>query len=211
VEAAGAFRRAVKIDPDHADTWARLAALLLKMGNVTEGKASARRAFDLDPDLPMAALAQARLEAWKGDWQGMVDILSPVLEAYPTFSEAHRQIGRAYAMLGEDELSEHHFSVGEYGAEMTSPDLEELFSIAVPAILGGDAQRGQLLIEDRCVRCHTLERTFYREGRDIRWWAATVRRMQRLAGRDLLHDDEAADVAAFLASQREPDDTVTTP
>lgn len=201
-QAERAYQLATRARPGDAEAWARLSTLQLMMGRLEPGKAAARRAYELDPTVPQAALAESRLAVSDQDWERVVEILIPVLDAHPNYSDAHKQIARAYGKLGRNGLGLEHRELGEFGHEMDRPLLDEVYARAVPAILDGDPARGPELVEERCVRCHTLDRTFPRPGADRAWWAKVVRRMQRLDGKDLLTDGEAADVVAFLASDR---------
>ena len=59
----------------------------------------------------------------------------------------------------------------------------------------------------------TQER-IYDTQESVEWWAKTIRRMQQLAGRDWLTDDEASDLVAYFAlepSRRPPVPTTTAP
>lgn len=197
------YERAVRLDPDHAEAWARLAELRFRMGRTAEAKIAARRAQGLDPAHPIAAVAFARVAALERRWSDIEGILAPVLAAHPMDSEAHKLLGRAMRRLGKPEQAIAHENLGRFGSAVDGPLVTEVYMMGVPAILNGDATRGAALIGSRCVRCHTLERTYYRPGKDRAWWAWTVRRMQRLAGRSLVTDDEAADLVAYLASLRE--------
>jgi len=197
-----AYERATRIRPDDAEVWARLSTLQLTMGRLEPGKAAARRAYELDPTVPQAALAASRLAVSVQDWERVIEILTPVLDAHPAYSDAHKQIARAYGKLGNNALGLQHLALGEFGDEMDRPLLDEVYERAVPAILDGEPAGAPPLVAERCVRCHTLDRTFARPDADRRWWARVVRRMQRLDGKALLTDDEAADIVAYLASDR---------
>ncbi len=204
VKAIPLYERAVRIDAGDADAWARLGLLTLAAQRIPEARSALERAESIDPLHPLGGLGRARLAALDRDWEGVVRILSPILEAHPLFSDAHKEIGRAYAMLQRNEEAASHQEKGAFGDPVDSPLLESLYSLAVPAILGGDPAKGRPLIETRCQRCHTLDRTFTRPDKPPEWWAATVRRMQRLAGKSLVTDEEAAHIAAYLASPRRP-------
>jgi tetratricopeptide (TPR) repeat protein len=195
-----AWRRAVALDPRHAEAWARLSAAQAWLGRDDDGRASAAAAVAADPLDPHAALAWSRVLAAGGDWAGSARALEPMLARHPRFAEGRRQLARAWAMLGDEERARREAEQGEFGDAADSPLLAEVFALALPAILAGDPARGRSIAAERCVRCHTLERMLLRPPQDLPGWASTVRRMQRLAGKALLTDDEAADVAAWLAA-----------
>ena len=60
--------------------------------------------------------------------------------------------------------------------------------------------RAEAIVAVKCTRCHTSGR-IEATNQDRRWWARTVRRMQREAGWAWLCDGEAASVVAFLAAR----------
>lgn len=196
------YEAATRIDPGEADAWARLGLLLIGAQRLPEARGALEKAAAIDPLHPLAGLGLARLAANDRDWEEVVGILEPIIAAHPLFSDAHKEIGRAYALLQRGDEAAVHQEKGAFGDPVDSPRLESLYALAVPAILGGDASKGRALIETRCQRCHTLDRTFSRPDKSHEWWAGTVRRMQRLAGKSLITDEEAAHIAAYLASPR---------
>jgi len=197
-----AYLRAGALNGTDADLFTRLASLQLTMGKVETARLAAARAFAADSTYPPAATIEARLAATDGDWARAIEILEPVAERHPRYSEAHKQLARAYEITGRLEEAARHRELGTFGEAVEPPLLREIYERSVPAILHGNAARGPALIKDRCVRCHTLERTFFRPGASVEWWGWTIRRMQRLGGRALLTDDEAADIVAYLAGER---------
>jgi tetratricopeptide (TPR) repeat protein len=199
-EAISLYERATGLRPDDADAWARLAALYLSANRIEAARSALSRAREIDPGQPIAALAQARLAGWEGDWKAAIDILLPILARYPRYAEAHALIARAYGSVGREAERAAHEPLGAYGAAVDSPLLEELYEMSVPAILDGDAARGKDLVATKCTRCHTLDRT-YRPDQPRIWWGRTVRRMHRLAGASWLTDDEAADIVAHLSKE----------
>ncbi|MFQ5793131.1 MAG: tetratricopeptide repeat protein [Acidobacteriota bacterium] len=197
-EAESRFRRATELRPDSADAWARLGDLQLKSHRLEEAEADFRRALQLDPLHPLASLGQARLAMFEREWQDVVDILTRLLERYPRLSMAHKYLSRAYAELGLGDEQAKHVALGEYGSASDGALMKEIYDLSVPAILEGDPTPGPGLLKAKCARCHTHGR-IYETERSRRWWAATVRRMQRLAGWAWLTDEEAASVVAYLA------------
>lgn len=196
--AEGAWRRAVALDPRHAEAWGRLSGVQAQLGRDADSRASAAKAIAADPHDPQAAIARSRVLAAGADWAGAAGVLEAMLARHPRFAEGRRELARARRMLGDEAAARREAAAGEFGDAADSPLLTDVWLLAVPAILDGSAARGEALATGRCVRCHTLERTLLRPPQDRAGWAATVRRMQRLAGKSLLTDDEAADVAAWL-------------
>jgi tetratricopeptide (TPR) repeat protein len=204
-----AYTRATALDPRNADAWARLSSLQLTLGKVESAKLSAARAFAADASYAPAALAVARLAAIDRDWPRVIDVLAPIARRHPRYSEGHKQLAKAYEVLGQADSASSHRELGTFGEAVEPPILRAIYERSVPAILRGEPSRAPSLIKERCVKCHTLERTFVRPGTSVEWWGWTIRRMQRLGGRGLLTDDEAADIVAYLASER--NDSLSSP
>jgi tetratricopeptide (TPR) repeat protein len=197
-----AFTRATSLDPSNADASSRLSSLQLALGKVESAKLSAARAVATDASYPPAALASARLAAIAHDWPRVIELMTPIARRHPRYSEGHKQLAKAYEMLGEADSAASHRELGTFGEAVEPPILRAIYERSIPAVLRGDPTRAPSLIKERCVKCHTLERTFFRPGASVEWWGWTVRRMQRLGGRGLLSDDEAADIVAYLAGER---------
>lgn len=198
--AEAAFVRALELRPDDAELHAELGALYLMWARADAARAELDRALELDPLQPVAALGKARLLALSQDWDGVLELMTPVLERHPRLSKAHQFAAAAHGALGDTELQAFHQEQGEYGSAVESELMDELNALAVPAILAGDPDPGPELLSVKCARCHDHER-IYDHDRDRRWWASTVRRMQREAGWQWLTDDDAASVVAYLAER----------
>ena len=69
-----------------------------------------------------------------------------------------------------------------------------------PIVAGGNPASVPDLMQVKCTRCHTSTRIEVTR-QDRRWWARTVRRMQREAGWAWLNDGQAANVVAYLADR----------
>lgn len=195
------FQRALVLRPADAELWAQLGDLYLMWSRREEARDHLDRALELDPVQPVAALGVARLLSLEQDWGLVVATMKPLLERHPRLSKAHQFMAAAYGALGEGELQAAHIEAGEYGSAVASDLMNELNELAVPAILEGDPAPGPELLQAKCARCHTHER-IYDHDEDRRWWARTVRRMQREAGWQWLTDDEAASVVAYLDERK---------
>ena len=194
------FLKAEELRPDDAELQAELGELYLKWARREDAHARLERALELDPLQPVAALGKARLLSLSQDWDGVLALMTPLLDRYPRLSKAHQFAAAAHGAFGNAELQAFHEEEGEYGYAVESELMNELNQLAVPAIVAGDPALGPELLQVKCARCHTHER-IYDHDRDRDWWAGTVRRMQREAGWQWLTDDEAASVVAYLSGR----------
>lgn len=199
------FLRALELAPEDPELWAELGDLYLMWSRREDAERRIRKALELDSLQPVAALGAARLDSIGQDWQGVLDVMTPLLARYPRLSKAHQFVAAAYGALGNTALSAYHQEEGEYGSAVESELMNALNELAVPAILGGDPARGRALLTNKCARCHNHER-IYDHDEDRAWWARTVRRMQREAGWRWLTDNEAASVVAYLTERGSHDE-----
>lgn len=199
-EAERLFRRALELRPEDAELWAELGDLYLMWARRDDARAHLERALEIDPVQPVAALGTARLLSLEQEWRDVIALLTPLLERHPRLSKAHQYLAAAYGALGDTERQAFHLEQGEYGSAVESELMNELNELAVPAILEGDPATGPEILQTKCARCHDHER-IYDHDEDRRWWARTVRRMQREAGWQWLTDEQAASVVAYLAAR----------
>jgi tetratricopeptide (TPR) repeat protein len=195
------FRLALDKHPRDPELWAELGDLYLMWNRRDDAAKDIDRALDLDPLQPVAALGKARLLTLKQDWKGVIDLLSPLLERYPRLSKAHQFLAAAQGALGQTEKQKRHQELGEYGYAVESPLMNELNELTIDAIMQGDPSPGYALLQTKCAKCHNHER-IYDHDEEKRWWARTVRRMQRKAGWKWLTDDQAASVVAYLSQRK---------
>ena len=194
------FLRALELAPEDPELWAEIGDLYLKWARRDDAERRLRKALELDSLQPVAALGAARLETLAENWQGVLDVMTPLLARYPRLSKAHQFVAAAHGALGDKVLSAHHQEEGEYGSAVESELMTALNELAVAAILKGDSSQGPDLLTSKCARCHNHER-IYDHDQDRAWWARTVRRMQQEAGWQWLTDDEAAAVVAYLTDR----------
>ena len=194
------FQRALELRPDDAELYAELGALYLMWARGEDARVNLDKALTLDPLQPVAALGKARLLTLSQNWDGVIVLMTSLLERHPRLSKAHQYAAAAHGALGNAESQAFHQEEGEYGSAVESELMNLLNELAVAAILDGDSAPGPELLQTKCARCHNHER-IYDHDRDHLWWAGTVRRMQREAGWQWLTDDEAASVASYLATR----------
>lgn len=198
------LRQVVKLEPRYIHAQARLGTLLLRGGQLDEARVSLTEVLGRAPLHPSASLALARVLARQGKWDEVVQTLEPMLKAHPLVGPAWRLLARACRQTGRRSELEEGFDESLLLEEvMDEPLLDALYDRSSLAFAEGDRGRGQTLLEKRCSRCHSQDRV-EKTIKNRRQWVRTIRRMQRMAGRDWLPDPEAADILAFVTSDSRP-------
>jgi tetratricopeptide (TPR) repeat protein len=105
------FERAIALDPDLAQAFARLAYVFLQMywygpheerpQNLERGLAAARQAVGLDPKNAHGRLALGRLHAIRGEFDLAIRELETAIRLDGSFAQAHFGLGQAYAAAGD--------------------------------------------------------------------------------------------------------------
>ncbi|MEZ5332486.1 MAG: protein kinase [Thermoanaerobaculia bacterium] len=101
------LRRAVDLDPGFALAHTGLSEALWRSWVVTldesqlaAAQASVERALELDPDLPAAIVARARIMRSTGRQQRSIEELQRVLSRHPTPAEAYQELAESYELAG---------------------------------------------------------------------------------------------------------------
>ncbi|QQR72226.1 MAG: protein kinase [Holophagales bacterium] len=102
------YRQALRVDPEFALAQVGLSDMLYrsyaegrrKKGDLEEAEASARRALELDPDLPGAQVALARVLRSKGDVQGSIALLQESLSHHPKPDVVQRELSTSWVEAG---------------------------------------------------------------------------------------------------------------
>ncbi|QQR72227.1 MAG: protein kinase [Holophagales bacterium] len=102
------YRQSLRVDPAFALAQVGLSDMLYrsyaeggrKKGDLEEAEASARRALELDPDLPGAQVALARVLRSKGDVQGSIALLQESLSHHPKPDVVQRELSASWVQAG---------------------------------------------------------------------------------------------------------------
>jgi Tfp pilus assembly protein PilF/DNA-binding transcriptional MerR regulator len=99
-QAAGAYRRALSLDPGLAPAHTNLGNIAYRGGDRTRARDSFQTALALDPDQPEARFNLANLILEEGDLELAVAELRRVLQIAPEFADAHFNLAVALERLG---------------------------------------------------------------------------------------------------------------
>jgi tetratricopeptide (TPR) repeat protein len=97
------LKAALKLAPDYAPGWLKLADLLFKQRLREESAAAYRRYLDLRPADPYGFLGLARIAKGRGDWRAAQRLLERSLAAEPDFANTHRMLAEVHRHLGQHE------------------------------------------------------------------------------------------------------------
>jgi serine/threonine-protein kinase len=102
------LRRAVELDPGFAlahtglsEALWRSYATTLEEDQLVAAEAAARRALDLDPALPAAIVARARILRSTGRQESSIEELRRVLARHPKPAEAYHELAESYEQVGQ--------------------------------------------------------------------------------------------------------------
>lgn len=99
--AVGAYRKALKSDPSHADAHVNLGRLLQERGQPAEAEKHYRAALALREDDATAAYNLGTVLEDLGKLQPAIDAYSEALARHPSYADAHYNLARLYERVGE--------------------------------------------------------------------------------------------------------------
>jgi len=107
------FRQAIRVDPDFALAHAGLSDSLWRIfqrrtdaSALQEAEREAERALELDPQLPAAQVALARVYRSTGRYAQSIGQLRQILSEHPNPAEAYRQLAYSYEEAGDLDAAE---------------------------------------------------------------------------------------------------------
>ena len=107
------YRQALQLDGDFALAWAGLSEALWERARrdgskeaLTEADAAAHKALELDPELPAAQIALARVLRESGQYQASISELEAALARNPNPAEAWRELASSYERVGDLQAAE---------------------------------------------------------------------------------------------------------
>ncbi len=107
------YRQALQLDDGFALAWAGLSEALWERAKregskeaLAEADAAARKALELDPELPAAQIALARVLRGSGQYQASISELEAALARNPNPAEAWRELASSYERVGDLQSAE---------------------------------------------------------------------------------------------------------
>lgn len=100
-EARDAYRRALELDPHHADAHVNLGRLLHEAGRVADAAAHYRLALDADPDHATAAYDLAIALEDLGRYSEAISAYQQAIRADPEMADAYYNLARLYEKMGK--------------------------------------------------------------------------------------------------------------
>jgi tetratricopeptide (TPR) repeat protein len=107
-EARDAYRRAIELDPHHADAHVNLGRLLQEAGERDAAEAHYRQAIDLAPEHAVAWFNLALLLEWSERLHLAVSAYERAIEHDPDAADAHYHAARVYEKLGQETAALRH-------------------------------------------------------------------------------------------------------
>ncbi len=107
-DARDAYRRAVELDPLHADAHVNLGRLLQEAGELDAAEAHYRQAIDAQPEHAIAWLNLGVLLDGAGKLDLAVGAYQRALESDPSSADAHYYVSRVYEKLGQQTAALRH-------------------------------------------------------------------------------------------------------
>ncbi len=100
-EARDAYRRALELDPHHADAHVNLGRLLHEAGRLADAAAHYRLALDVDPDHATAAFDLGTALEDLGRYAEAVSAYRQAIQADPTMADAYYNLAGLYEKMGK--------------------------------------------------------------------------------------------------------------
>ena len=110
-DALESYRRAVRIDPSHADAHVRLGLLLQTLGEHRAAAAHYEAALTVAPYHATAAYRLGRVRIRLRDPAGAVAALEQAIEADPDLADAHYEVAQLHEKAGRPREALRHFQV----------------------------------------------------------------------------------------------------
>lgn len=109
-EAAAAYRRAIAVDPHHAEAHFNLGNVLRERGSLNEAERHFRIAANLNNQFSHAWYNLADVLDERGELAEAIACLRRVLALDPLYADAHFNVARCYEAAGDFTVAAHHWT-----------------------------------------------------------------------------------------------------
>jgi len=109
-DATRAYRRALELDPNHADAHVNLGRLLQAEGNVSNARHHYRSAMEISPNDATAAFNLGTVLEDQNDLKAAVDAYTQAIERDPEFADAHYNLANVYERTGDKRAALRHLA-----------------------------------------------------------------------------------------------------
>ncbi|GAB4127402.1 MAG: hypothetical protein Kow001_22700 [Acidobacteriota bacterium] len=108
--AVAAYRRALELEPEHADALINLGRLLHEARRLEEAEACYRRVLQINPASSVAHFNLGVVSEDRGNSAAAIEAYRQAVESDPGLKEAHFNLARLYEQAGETRLALQHLS-----------------------------------------------------------------------------------------------------
>lgn len=108
--AMAAYRRALELEPEHADAWINLGRLLHEARRLEEAEGCYRRVLQISPGSSVAHFNLGVVSEDRGNPEAAIEAYRQAVECEPGLKEAHFNLARLYEQAGATRLALQHLS-----------------------------------------------------------------------------------------------------
>jgi tetratricopeptide (TPR) repeat protein len=153
--AVGAYRRALRTNPDYAAAKLQLAAITFRMGNLVECGQLSEELLGTEVAAPMASYWLGRIAEHQRNHAQALSRYTAACDRFPKFGEAHFRLGLTFTALGDLSGAREHFILADRHKFIEPPVPDPLLADAVgdshrvaDLLAAGYAHEGQGRFED---------------------------------------------------------------
>ena len=157
-KAADACRNAIRLNPNLADAYNNLGAILFAQQKLVESEQVLRKAIELKPDYAEAYSNLGNTLNGQGRLHEAKDSCTKAISLNPGLADAHNNLGAIFRDLKQLDQAEESFK-SAIKSDPAHPDA--LFNLSLLCLLQGDFYRGLRLYENRKIKHPSLGTRWY--------------------------------------------------
>jgi protein O-mannosyl-transferase len=126
-EAIEAYKQAINIKPNLAESYANLGAAYANLGRLSEAMDAFKMAAQINPDLAEAHYNLGYAYAKLGRYTEAIDIYKQAIKIKPDYAQAHKNLGIAYLAIGDKNSAMAEYNIlKSLNSEMANKLLEQI-------------------------------------------------------------------------------------